>query len=144
MSNFAVVDGDTVTFDASSFAPAATVTTKPGTISGTGSKLQSGAKVCVAGDEGSVSVKGVSYQTLTFTTAGSGTLSIASLGSDQTAQKLTVDTKKVILVGTKFNATFTVVTPASVTVGTVTTMDKTATYSGTGEFVTGNTKLNSA
>jgi hypothetical protein len=146
MSKFVVVSGDTVTFE-SSFGPvAAPATLQPPlttTITGTGMKLKSGAIACVKGDESSVTLSGVKYTTAAFSaTPGVGTLKISGLGNDQTAQKLTVGEKNVILVGSKFDATFTVVTgamnavPQSDPPGTI--------YSGKGSFSTSDTKIESA
>jgi hypothetical protein len=144
MSKFAVVSGDTVQFDgqfgggAVSFVPA---TPAPSTtISGSGKKLTSGARVCVKGDEGNVSLT-VSYSTKAFPNAGSGTLTITALASDQTAQKLSVGSTNVILVGSQFKAILTPSTPPTNSAGA---SDTTPSYPGTGTFVTSDAKLTSA
>jgi hypothetical protein len=141
MSKFVVVNGDTVTFEAS--FGAATIVPVPTTISGTGMKLKSGAIACVAGDEAAVVVAGVAYTTASHSVPGVGSLQIKSLGSDQTAQKLSVGGKKAILVGSKFDATFTVMTPAQMP-PPASTPDPVASYSGKGQFVTSDAKLKSA
>jgi Contractile injection system spike tip protein len=72
-----------------------------------------------------------------------GSLKITGLASDQTAQKLTVGGKKVIPVGSKFDATLTVITKAK-TSSLPVQSDQTASYSGKGSFTTSDTKLESA
>jgi len=141
MPDYVVVDGDTVEFG-TSFG-AATVVVAPGNITGSGSKQKvSGKAVCIEGDESSVKVSGCAYTTVTYTVSGLGTLTIDSLASDQKAQKLIVDGKKVVLVGSKFNAKFTVMTPAQTT-SSPPTPDATPEYSGSGSFVTNNTLFKS-
>jgi hypothetical protein len=137
VSSFVVVNGDTVKFE-STFGAATLVPPLTTTITGTGSELTSGAIVCVEGDEASVKRPGVSYSAPPFT-GGTGTLTIKQLASDQLAEKLTVGAKKAILVGSKFDATFTVTSPASSSSGS----DTTLTYSGKGSFSTSNAKLRS-
>lgn len=147
MSKFAVVDGDTVTFD-SSFGLATLIPPLTTTISGTGKKLVSGAKVCVVGDVKSVTLSGVQYTASPYTMPGTGTLTIQSLAGDQEAQKLSVNKTAVILVGSKFNATFSVdsANPAKTPPPYPPPVQKDATssYSGTGTFTTSNKKLDSA
>ena len=111
MSKAVVLNGDIVNFDAS-FGEA-TIVPVPGTITGTGTKLSSGSIVCVEGDESSVIVAGVSYIKGIFV-GGLGKLTIKQLNSDQKATKLTVGGKgkKANLVGSKFDALFTVGKPA--------------------------------
>lgn len=141
MSNV-VLNGDTVNFDAASFGRAKIVP-KTGKITGTATKLSSGAIACVEGDESSVQVTNVSYITETHVTNGQGTLTIKQLNSDQKATKLTVGDKKAILVGSKFDALFTVTTPAQQP-GSPHTPDATPTYDGKGSFVTTDMKIESA
>jgi hypothetical protein len=138
MSSFVVINGDTVSFEPT-FGAATLVPPLTTTITGTGSKLTSGATSCVEGDEASVTLAGVSYSAPPFV-GGTGTLTIKQLASDQLAQKLTVGGKKAILVGSKFDATFTVTSPASNSSGT----DATPSYSGKGSFSTSDAKLDSA
>lgn len=141
MSDYVVIDGDTVKFEAS--FGAATVIVVPGTITGSGSKQKvSGKAVCIEGDEASVEVPGCAYIAGSYTVPGVGTLTIDSLASDQKAQKLTVNGKKAILVGSKFDAKFSVMTPAQTTTSPP-TPDATTEYSGSGSFVTNNTLLKS-
>jgi hypothetical protein len=141
MPDYVVVDGDTVEFE-SSFG-SATVVVAPGKITGSGSKLKvSGKAVCIEGDESSAQVSGCAYTTLTYTVSGLGTFTIDSLGSDQKAQKLIIDGKKAIRVGSKFNAKFAVETPAK-TPPPPSTPDSTLEYSGSGSFVTDNNLLKS-
>lgn len=141
MSKLVVVDGDTVTFETTfgvaTLGPPAPTTT----ITGTGIELRSGATACVEGDEALVTVIGVQYTTATYTTPGNGLLKIKQLAGDQTAQKLTIGGKKAILVGSKFDATFTVVKPAQ---DPSATPDGILSYDGKGSFSTADTKLESA
>jgi hypothetical protein len=138
LSTFVVVNGDTVNFE-STFGAATLVPPLTTTITGTGSKLTSGAIACVKGDETSVTLAGVPYSAPPFT-GGTGTLTIKQLASDQLAQKLTVGGKQAILVGNKFDATFTVTSPALNPSGS---SDSTPNYSGKGSFSTSNAKLDS-
>jgi hypothetical protein len=89
-----------------------------------------------------VIVAGVSYIKGAFV-GGVGKLTIKQLNSDQKATKLTVGGKKAILVGSKFDALFTVVTPAQQP-GSPPTSDTTLTYDGKGSFVTTDMKIESA
>jgi hypothetical protein len=141
MSSFVVVSGDTVNFETAFGAATLGPPSPTTTISGTGAKLTSGATACVEGDEASVTLPGVQYMTTAFSTPGVGSLTITKLGSDQLAQKLTVGGKKAILVGSKFDATFTVTTPAQ---NATPAPDPTPSYSGKGSFSTSDTKLDTA
>jgi contractile injection system spike tip protein len=142
MSSFVVLSGDTVNFE-TAFGEATLGPPPPSTtISGTGAKLTSGASVCVEGDEAKVTLSGVSYMTSECPAPGVGDLTIKQLNSDQLAQKLTVGGKKAILVGSKFDATFTVKTPA--TDPSTSKPDQAMSYSGKGSFSTSDTKLDIA
>ncbi|MEO6037742.1 MAG: hypothetical protein ABIQ93_04955 [Saprospiraceae bacterium] len=136
MADFILIDGDIATF-LPSFG-AATVTVQPGKITGSGPADVTGKKICVDGDEKSVEVKGCAYSTSTFTTPGTGTLKIASLAANQKATKVKAGGKAVLLKGSKFTATFEVLTPAT---NTVPASDALLTYSGQGSFTTSNTKV---
>src|SRR5437870_420880 len=108
MSKFVVVNGDTANFQPACGLATFVPPPPPGTITGS-AKLESGAAVCVEGDESSVVVNGVAYTAGAFTVPGAGTLTIQKLGSDQVAKKLTVGGKGAIVVGSTFDAKFTVV-----------------------------------
>src|SRR5580765_7640524 len=99
MSKAVVLNGDIVNFEAT--FGAAVIVPVPGTITGTGTNLSSGAFACVEGDESSELVAGVSYSKGT-SAGGVGKLTIKQLNSDQKASKLKVSGKKAILVGSKF------------------------------------------
>src|SRR2546425_5308445 len=138
MSDLIIVDGDQVNFIAA-FTPAI-VTVQPGKISSSAATTKVGSKgPCLEGDEKSVEVSGCSYNTPAFTITGLGTLKIKKLNSDQLTQTTQIESKKVILKGTMFDAEFKVDTQASVLVGNVTKFDDTPTYSGKGSFVASNT-----
>src|SRR5262245_28180332 len=134
-SKSVVLNGDTVNFEAS--FGTATIVPKPGKITGTGMKLSSGAIACVEGDESSVSVPLVDYTSGVYV-GGKGTLTIKQLNSDQKAGKLTVGGKKAILVGSKFDATFTVTLKAK---DPNPTDDPNSSYEGKGSFTTSDTKI---
>lgn len=139
MSDYVIIDGDTAKFEAT--FGTAIITVAPGKITGSGSKLKISDKaVCVESDESIVKVFECAYLTPTFPTPGSGTLTIDSLVSDQKAQKLTINGKKAILVGSKFNAKFTVIKPAT---SPAPASDATLEYFGSGVFVTNNTVIKS-
>lgn len=132
-----LLDGDLAIFDPS--FGAAAVIVKPGTLTASGPATVNGKKVCVEGDEKSVSVAGCSYMAPGFASPGTGTLEIASLAGDQLATKTRSGGALVMLVGSSFTAAF-VVDPASpARTGPVT--DLTPRYLGTGRFVTTNTKF---
>lgn len=106
MSDFILIDGDTVNF-IPVFAPA-NVVVRPGTIRGTGQATFMGKAVCVAGDESKVSVPGCAYVAPPYVIPGTGTLKINSLAGNQTAIKTSTGGKSVLLKGTLFIAKFEV------------------------------------
>lgn len=71
-----------------------------------------GKKVCIEGDEKSVSVPGCMYMTAQHSIPGTGTLLIAQLAGDQVAKKTKSTDKPVILKGIHFTAKFQVQQPA--------------------------------
>jgi hypothetical protein len=139
MSKFVVINGDNVLFTAGTFGAAQFVSPPPPVPISGSAKLSSGSPVCVEGDEKSVVLSGIAYVNGSFV-GGLGTLKIEKLSGDQVAQKLEVGGKKVILVGSQFDAVFEVVTPAQ-TPSTPPSPDATPRYSGKGTFVTSNQKL---
>lgn len=141
MSDFILIDGDRA-----SFAPgfgAALVVVRPGELKGSGPATLNGKKVCVAGDEGRVEVPGCSYMTPQYSIPGSGTLKIAALADNQRASKTRTGGKKVLLKGGSFTARFEVQTPArQPPPGPGAPIpDATPAYSGSGVFVTTNTRF---
>lgn len=138
--DFIIITGDQALFD-TSFAPA-TVIAPPGVITGTSKEKINGSIVCAVGDEASVVVAGAAYVTPSFPIPGVGTLTIESLGADQQAQKGKTGGRAAILKGTKFRARFQVNVPAQVIPASGTpVLDATPIYSGTGSFVTMNTRV---
>ncbi len=132
--------------DQASFLPsfgAATVVVQPGTLEGSGPATLDGKAFCVEGDEASVSVPGCTYMTPQYSIPGTGTLSIDSLASDQTAQHTKSGGKAVLLKGGSFTAKFEVQSPAQQPPpGPGSPIpDATPQYSGSGSFITTNTKL---
>ena len=138
MSDFVIVDGDTALF-LPSFG-AATVVVQPGQITGSGPASLNGSPLCVDGDEASVEVPGCVYMTPQYSIPGSGTLKIDSLASDQVAQKSTTGDTALILKGGNFNAKFEVQSPAQQPSTPSPVPDSTPSYSGSGSFITSNTK----
>ena len=137
MADFIIIDGDQAIFN-----PAfglATVVVKPGDLKASGESSLQGQKVCIDGDEKSVSVPGCMYTTPVYSVPGMGTLKIAALGGDQKAQKTNSAGKPMLLKGSIFTAKFEVQSPAKMP-PPASTPDNTPLYSGTGNFQTTNTK----
>jgi hypothetical protein len=139
MADFIVVDGDQAQFSPS--FGAATVVVQPGTLTASGPATLNGSKVCIDGDEASVSVAGCSYITGSHPIPGTGTLEIESLAGDQVATKTKSGSTYVMLVGSTFTAKFTVQSPAQQPTSAGPVPDATPQYSGTGNFITTNTKF---
>lgn len=137
--DFVIITSDKAIFDPS--FPPATVTAPPGVITGTAKIKASNMVACIAGDESSVVVSGAVYFTPSFPIPGAGTLTIESLGPDQKATKAKSNGTVLILKGTKFRARFQVSAPAQVVVSGSTVPDPTPIYSGTGSFITTNTRV---
>ena len=136
MPDYVLIDGDEVEFEGR--FGGATVTVRPGTLRGSGPATVGGKKICVRGDETSVTVEGCPYVTKTHTVSGSGTLVIDALSTDQVASKTKTGGQPVLLVGTHFTARFEVSTPA---MDLNSNPDTPTPFSGTGTFVTQNTTL---
>jgi hypothetical protein len=139
MADFILIDGDQAIFSPS--FGAATVVVQPGSLTAGGEATLSGSKVCIDGDESSVSVAGCSYITGSHPIPGTGTLEIEALAADQVATKTKSGDTNVMLVGSTFTAKFTVQSPAQQPTPSGAVPDATPHYSGTGNFVTTNTKF---
>jgi hypothetical protein len=139
MSDYLLIDGDKAIFSPS--FGTATVIVQPGTLIASGPATVSGKKVCVAGDEKSVSVAGCSYTTTSHPIPGIGALEIASLAADQTAGKTRSGGILVMLVGSSFTARFVVQSPAQQPTSTGPVPDPTPRYAGSGSFLTMNAKF---
>lgn len=139
MSDYLLLDGDLAIFTPT--FGAATVVVQPGPLTASGPATVGGKAVCVAGDEGSVSVAGCSYVTPAHSIPGTGTLEIAALAGDQTATKTRSGDAKVLLVGSSFTARFSVQTPAQQPTPAGPVPDPAPSYSGSGSFSTTNTKF---
>lgn len=141
MSDYVLIDGDMALFQPS--FGAATVVVLPGTLSASGPATVGGTKACVDGDEGSVSVPGCVYTTPQYSIPGVGTLSISALGGDQVASKSKTGDTALLLKGGTFTAKFEVQSPAmQPPPGPGSPIpDSSTEYSGSGSFVTTNTKL---
>jgi hypothetical protein len=139
MSDYTLIDGDKAIF-VPSFG-AATVVVQPGTLTASGPATIGSKKMCVAGDEKSVSVAGCNYMTASHPIPGTGTLEIAQLAGDQTATKTRSGSTLVLLVGSSFTARFTVQSPALQPTAAGPVPDPTPKYAGIGSFTTTNTKF---
>jgi hypothetical protein len=139
MSDYVLIDGDKAIF-APSFG-AATVAVQPGTLCATGPATLGGKKLCIAGDEKSVSVPGCAYFTASHPIPGTGTLEISAIAGDQQATKTRTGGTPVLLVGSTFTAAFSVQNPAKQPSSAGPVPDPTPRYSGSGSFKTTNVKL---
>jgi hypothetical protein len=124
------------------FAPATIIFAPPGILTGSGPMTLAGTRLCVAGDEGSVSVTGM-YNTPVYTIPGSGTLTISALALDQLAATSKTGSAKLMVKGSLFTAKFSVQSPAMQPPPgpSPPIPDATPEYSGQGMFQTANTKL---
>jgi hypothetical protein len=139
MADFILIDGDQAMF-LPSFG-VATVVVQPGTLTASGTATRSKKKLCVDGDEANVSVPGCTYIAGPHVIPGTGTLEIDALGGDQVATKTQTGGKKVLLLGSTFTAKFEVQSPAKMPTQGPPKPDTTPSYTGSGSFVTTNTKL---
>lgn len=138
--DYVLVDGDLAIFQPS--FGAATVVVRPGTLTASGPATLGGKKMCLVGDDKSVTVAGCVYTTPSHPIPGTGTLEIASLAGDQQASKTSTGGTKMLLVGSTFTAKFTVQNPAKQPAPPGPPVpDSTSEYSGTGSFATTNTKF---
>jgi Contractile injection system spike tip protein len=138
--DYVLIDADTATF-LPSFG-AAVVVVQPGSLSASGPATLGGKRLCIVGDEQSVSVPGCMYMTPAYPIPGTGTLEISALAGDQQASKTSSGNAKLMLVGGQFTAKFTVQQPAQQpTPGGSPIPDATPEYSGHGSFMTTNTKF---
>ena len=141
MADFILIEGDKANF-MPSFG-AAVVVVQPGDLKGSGPAMLNGKKICVDGDEQQVSVPGCTYMTPQYSIPGSGTLKIAALAGNQKATKTNTGNKAVLLKGGNFTAEFEVQSPAQQPPpGPGPPIpDATPKYSGSGMFLTTNTKF---
>ena len=135
MADFVLIDGDQVIFNPAFVL--ATVVVQSGKITGSAQQTYKGKKICVAGDEKSVSVQGCTYVTPVYSIPGPGTLKIEALGADQKAKETKCSGKPVLLKGSVFTAKFQVEQPAQQPPPS-SIPDSTPQYSGTGKFITTN------
>lgn len=144
MADYLLIDGDQAHFLAS-FGEA-TVLVQPGTLRASGPATLGGQRLCVLGDEASVSVGGCFYTTSKHSIPGVGALEIAALAADQRAQRPATGGARALLVGGRFTARFVVQSPAmQPPKGPGSPIpDATLHYAGEGFFITTNTKLRGA
>ena len=131
-----VITGDTCIFDP--MAGSAIVSLAPATINGTGMWDVGGKKVCVEGDE--LTVTSMGTYTKGPMVGGSCMVQITSLAQSQKSQKCKSNGKVVIMTTGLFNTTITVMSPA-IAPGTPPVPDPVPMYMGTGSFVTSNAKV---
>jgi len=117
---------------------AAMVTSRPGQLKGSGPATIGGKKVCVEGDEISVSVPGCTYMTPQYSIPGNGTITIKKLGSDQKAEKTRTGGNPVLLKGSVCDAEFMVLVPAQQPGPAAPVLDPTIKYAGKGQFIPTN------
>jgi Contractile injection system spike tip protein len=141
MADYVLLDGDQALF-LPTFG-ASIVAVQPGVLTASGPATVGNKKLCIEGDEASVSVPGCAYMTPQYLIPGVGTLEIDALAGDQTATKTSTGGTAVLLVGGAFTAKLTVSSPAmQPPPGPGPPIpDSTTEYSGRGQFVTTNTKL---
>lgn len=141
MTDFILIDGDKANF-MPTFG-AAVVVVQPGDLTASGPATLAGKKICIDGDETSVSVPGCMYIAGPHSIPGSGTLKIDALAGDQKATKTNTGGKPVLLKGSQFTAKFEVQSPAQQPPpGPGPPIpDATPQYSGNGTFLTTNTKF---
>ena len=141
MGDTVLVDGDRAMF----LPPfgAATVIVQPGTLRASGPAKIGGAKVCIAGDEASVSQPGCTYMTPVHSIPGSGTLTISALAGDQLAATSNGGAKRLMVKGSQFTAKFSVTAPAmQPPPGPGSPVpDPVSEYSGQGSFVSLDTSV---
>lgn len=138
--DYVLIDGDQALFKPA--FGAATVVVMPGQLKASGPATLTSKKLCIVGDESSVSVKGCMYTTASHPIPGTGTLEIAALAGDQQATKSNSGGTKLMLKGSDFTAKFTVQSPAQQPAPPGPPVpDATPQYSGQGNFMTTNTKL---
>lgn len=134
-----LIDGDQALFQPA--FGAAIVVVQPGALQASGPATLNGKKICVAGDEASVSVKGCVYQSASYPIPGSGTLEVASLGSDQQTSTTCSGGQQLLLVGGSFTARFKVDSPAQQPTASGPVPDPMSEYSGQGSFQSANNIL---
>ena len=141
MPDFILVEGDKANF-LPSFG-AAVVVVQPGDLKGSGPATLDGKQICIDGDEKNVAVPGCIYMTPQYCIPGSGTLKIDALAANQRAKKTKTGGKAVLLKGGNFTAKFEVQSPAQQPPpGPGSPIpDATPQYSGSGMFITTNTKF---
>jgi Contractile injection system spike tip protein len=139
MSDYILITGDKAAFNPT-FGQAI-VAVRPGDLIGTGKDKINQKLVCVDGDEKKVIVPGCPYMTPQYSIPGVGILSITSLAGNQKAKKTKSGGKPVLLKGASFQAKFQVMVPAQQPSVPNPIPDATPQYSGTGTFMSMNTKV---
>lgn len=132
MMSFIVISGDELKFDAL-FGDRQVTIISPLIIQGTGQATVANKKVCIAGDEKTVRLS-ASYSTPVYTQAGTGVVTIMKLDSSQEATECKSGAA-LIIKGTKFDALFTPLIPAT-TPGPLPITDSLSPSQGKGEFAT--------
>lgn len=116
----------------------AIVTVIPGIMTGTGARcLVTKRPICVAGDEKMVLIPGCAYVAGPYSVPGVGMLKILALAPNQQAVRTKSAGKPVLLRGQMFDASFQVMTPATLPFP-VSAPDSVPIYVGKGMFITSN------
>lgn len=137
-----LIDGDQAMF--LPVFGAAVVVVQPGTLRASGEATVGGKKVCIEGDERSVSVPGCMYVTAQHPIPGTGTLEIASLADSHKARTMRSAGTPVLLLGGQFDARFKVQSPAQQPTAGPPVPDASTSYSGQGRFVSTNPRLSAS
>ncbi|MGV3344499.1 hypothetical protein ACGVWS_01695 [Enterobacteriaceae bacterium LUAb1] len=130
MSDYVIIDGDTLTFE-QMFGINKVTPTGPCFIAGTGDASIEGKRFCILGDEKKVSVA-ATYSSAAYPVNGTGQITITGLAADQVVAFATATTS-VIVAGSNFTARFTVENPAA---HQNNGNDPTPFTDGTGQFIT--------
>jgi hypothetical protein len=96
--------------------------------------------VCLDGDQNLVIIPGCAYVRLPYYIEGAGVVTISGLNVNQLSVNTIYKGRRVILLGSTFEAKFTVVSPAWKP-GETWVPDSVGSYDGTGFFTTTNTKV---
>lgn len=107
-----LINGDYAIFDPVITGGIITGPIMPGKIKGTGKATVKKKKICVKGDEKSIVVGNCPYIAGSYVIPGMGTFTIKKLSPNQVSKKTRLAKKGILLKGIRFQAEFTVNTPA--------------------------------
>jgi hypothetical protein len=142
MNNYVICLNDQAVFNPA-FPPNGTgamVTVPPFLMLATDDLKAQNIPVCLDGDQNLVIIPGCPYIRGVYFVPGTGIVTIKNLGVDQLSINTTYKGRRVILLGSVFEAKFTVVSPAWKP-GETWIPDSTPSYDGNGFFTTTNYKV---